>query len=188
MARSIKEAGLNLLTFDDFFLAHVDVVAHDDHTRKSRSRFRRRTKTQASFSTELAALAFTFGLVAFSPMLLRTHRWPCRINRSGMFARGARTSRLSEYAASEGSYESCRYPAPTIQLSDAIGRFPRDAFDGSPTAAHDLAEPHAIVLLGTGDFAADPDQSGPATAVIVNDTPYLVDLGADRAARKGRRC
>ena len=35
-----------------------------------------------------------------------------------------------------------------------------------------------IVLLGTGDPAADPDQSGPATAVIVNDTPYLVDLGA----------
>src|SRR5437870_1241610 len=35
-----------------------------------------------------------------------------------------------------------------------------------------------IVLLGTGDPAADPDQSGPATAVIVNGTPYLVDLGA----------
>src|SRR5437868_8321910 len=35
-----------------------------------------------------------------------------------------------------------------------------------------------VVLLGTGDPAADPDQSGPATAVIVNDTPYLVDLGA----------
>jgi len=32
-----------------------------------------------------------------------------------------------------------------------------------------------IVLLGTGDPAADPDQSGPATAVIVNDTPYLVE-------------
>ena len=35
-----------------------------------------------------------------------------------------------------------------------------------------------IVLLGTGDPAADPDQSGPATAVVVNDTPYLVDCGA----------
>ena len=38
--------------------------------------------------------------------------------------------------------------------------------------------PTQIVLLGTGDPAADPDQSGPATAVIVNDTPYLVDFGA----------
>lgn len=34
-----------------------------------------------------------------------------------------------------------------------------------------------IVLLGTGNPAADPDRSGPATAVVVNDTPYLVDFG-----------
>src|SRR5262245_1458489 len=35
-----------------------------------------------------------------------------------------------------------------------------------------------VVLLGTGDPAIDPDQSGPATAVVVDDTPYLVDFGA----------
>jgi ribonuclease Z len=34
------------------------------------------------------------------------------------------------------------------------------------------------VLLGTGTPPADPDRSGPASAVIVNDTPYLVDFGA----------
>ncbi len=34
-----------------------------------------------------------------------------------------------------------------------------------------------IVLLGTGNPAADPDRSGPATAIVVNDTPYLVDFG-----------
>src|SRR5712692_5710698 len=34
-----------------------------------------------------------------------------------------------------------------------------------------------IVLLGTGNPPADPDRSGPATAVVVNDTPYLVDFG-----------
>jgi ribonuclease BN (tRNA processing enzyme) len=34
-----------------------------------------------------------------------------------------------------------------------------------------------VVLLGTGNPAADPDRSGPATAVVVNDTPYLVDFG-----------
>src|SRR5258708_27388793 len=33
-------------------------------------------------------------------------------------------------------------------------------------------------LLGTGNPPADPDRSGPATAVVVNDTPYLVDFGA----------
>src|SRR4029077_1001629 len=35
-----------------------------------------------------------------------------------------------------------------------------------------------IVLLGTGNPPADPDRSGPATAVVVNGTAYLVDFGA----------
>lgn len=35
-----------------------------------------------------------------------------------------------------------------------------------------------IVLLGTGTPNPDPDRSGPAVAIIVNGTPYLVDCGA----------
>ncbi len=35
-----------------------------------------------------------------------------------------------------------------------------------------------IVFLGTGNPNADPDRSGPALAIVVNDTPYLVDCGA----------
>ena len=34
-----------------------------------------------------------------------------------------------------------------------------------------------IVLLGTGTPRPDPARSGPATAILVNDTPYLVDFG-----------
>src|SRR5262245_53828466 len=34
-----------------------------------------------------------------------------------------------------------------------------------------------VVLLGTGTPNADPDRSGPAVAVVVNDTPYVVDCG-----------
>jgi ribonuclease BN (tRNA processing enzyme) len=34
-----------------------------------------------------------------------------------------------------------------------------------------------VVLLGTGAPAPDPDHSGPATAIVVNDTAYLIDLG-----------
>jgi ribonuclease BN (tRNA processing enzyme) len=34
-----------------------------------------------------------------------------------------------------------------------------------------------IVLLGTGTPGADPERSGPATAIVVDDTPYLVDFG-----------
>lgn len=34
-----------------------------------------------------------------------------------------------------------------------------------------------VVMLGTGTPNADPERSGPAVAVVVNDTPYLVDFG-----------
>ena len=45
-------------------------------------------------------------------------------------------------------------------------------------------------MLGTGNPPADPDRSGPATAIVVNGTPYLVDFGAGRRAARqvgGRR-
>ena len=48
-----------------------------------------------------------------------------------------------------------------------------------------------IVLLGTGTPQMDPDRSGPATAIIVDDTAYLIDMGpgvvrrAAAAAAKG---
>jgi ribonuclease Z len=34
-----------------------------------------------------------------------------------------------------------------------------------------------VVLLGTGNPAPIPERSGPATAIVVNDTAYLVDFG-----------
>ncbi len=48
-----------------------------------------------------------------------------------------------------------------------------------------------VVLLGTGSPPADPLRSGPATAIVVNDASYLIDLGpgvvrrAAAAAEKG---
>ena len=35
-----------------------------------------------------------------------------------------------------------------------------------------------VVMLGTGTPRPDPNRSGPATAIVVNETPYLVDFGA----------
>jgi len=34
-----------------------------------------------------------------------------------------------------------------------------------------------VVLLGTGTPVPDPDRSGPATAIVVGDSAYLVDVG-----------
>jgi ribonuclease BN (tRNA processing enzyme) len=35
----------------------------------------------------------------------------------------------------------------------------------------------SIVLLGTGTPNADPDRSGPSVAIVVDQTPYIVDFG-----------
>lgn len=45
-----------------------------------------------------------------------------------------------------------------------------------PTPA--TGSPTKVVLLGTGNPAPLPDRSGPATAIVVNGHPYLVDFGA----------
>ena len=45
---------------------------------------------------------------------------------------------------------------------------------------HDTASANGstrVVMLGTGTPLPDPDRSGPATAIVVNGTPYLVDFG-----------
>src|SRR5580704_6417322 len=48
-----------------------------------------------------------------------------------------------------------------------------------PTS-HPPSQPTArtrVVLLGTGTPVPDPDRSGPATAIVVDDSAYLVDFG-----------
>src|ERR1041384_1606683 len=63
----------------------------------------------------------------------------------------------------------------------------------SQVPEHEPSDKHStqIVLLGTGTPNADPDRSGPSVAIVVNDTPYLVDFGpgvvrrAAAAYRKG---
>jgi ribonuclease BN (tRNA processing enzyme) len=34
-----------------------------------------------------------------------------------------------------------------------------------------------VVMLGTGTPRPDPNRSGPATVIVANDTPYLIDFG-----------
>ena len=47
-----------------------------------------------------------------------------------------------------------------------------------------------FVLLGTGTPNAEPDRSGPAAAVVVNETPYLIDFGPGivRRANAAAQC
>ena len=46
-----------------------------------------------------------------------------------------------------------------------------------------------VVLLGTGTPVPDPDRAGPATAIVIGDSTYLVDFGRGvvrRAEAAGR--
>ena len=54
------------------------------------------------------------------------------------------------------------------------------------TTRNTSAQSTKIVLLGTGTPSPDPDRSGPATAVVVNGTPYLIDFGPGAGVQGGR--
>src|SRR5260370_38217293 len=52
---------------------------------------------------------------------------------------------------------------------------------GFPAQQRQVTQPVTrtqIVLLGTGNPPADPDRSGPATAIVVSGTQYLIDFSA----------
>jgi putative transposase len=71
VAKSLEEAGLELLTFYDFPKPMWKSLRTTNTLENLNREFRRRTKTQASFSTEDAALILLYGLVAFGQIQLR---------------------------------------------------------------------------------------------------------------------
>ena len=71
VARSLEEAGLDLLTFYAFPKSMWKSLRTTNALENLNREFRRRTKTQASFSTETAAVTLLFGLVAFGQIVLR---------------------------------------------------------------------------------------------------------------------
>lgn len=72
VARSIEEAGLELLTFYAFPKAMWRALRTTNPLENLNREFRRRTKTQASFGGEAAALTLLYGLVAFGQ--IRMHK------------------------------------------------------------------------------------------------------------------
>src|SRR5215212_2697605 len=68
---------------------------------------------------------------------------------------------------------NCVRALPMIGAAALIG-----IFQPGHSAKAQPQSPTQIVMLGTGTPSPDPDRSGPATAVVVNGTAYLVDVGA----------
>jgi len=71
VAKSLEEAGHQLLTFYDFPKPMWKSLRTTNSIENLNREFRRRTKTQASFSTEDAALTLLYGLVAFGQITMR---------------------------------------------------------------------------------------------------------------------
>ncbi len=71
VVRSIEEAGEHLLTFYEFPRALWKSTRTTNAVENLNREFRRRTKTQASFTTEESAVALLFGLVASGQIRLR---------------------------------------------------------------------------------------------------------------------
>ena len=71
VARSLEEAGHQLLSFYDFPKPMWKSLRTTNAIENLNREFRRRTKTQASFSTEEAALTLLYGLIAFGQIKMR---------------------------------------------------------------------------------------------------------------------
>lgn len=72
VAKSLEEAGTELLTFYEFPKSMWRSLRTTNPLENLNREFRRRTKTQASFATEEAALTLLYGLVAFGQ--IRFHK------------------------------------------------------------------------------------------------------------------
>src|SRR5205085_7952668 len=71
---------------------------------------------------------------------------------------------------------SQRVKIGAILFCGAVALGCAEVFAQSPTPAS-ASSPTELVMLGTGNPAANPERSGPSVAIVVNDTPYLVDCG-----------
>ena len=71
VARSLEEAGTELLTFCEFPKSMWRSLRTTNAMENLNREFRRRTKTQASFSTEHAGVMLLYGLVTFGQIRFR---------------------------------------------------------------------------------------------------------------------
>ena len=71
VARSLEEAGLDLLTFYEYPKSMWKALRSTNAIENLNREFRRRTKTQGSFSTEAAGVTLLWALVAFGQIEMR---------------------------------------------------------------------------------------------------------------------
>lgn len=83
-----------------------------------------------------------------------------------------RIPRKSTFPSHSGLHRLC---VVTVTICIVIGA---SYLAAQQTSDKSVTSKTQIVLLGTGNPFPDPDRSGPATAIVVNGSAYLVDFGA----------
>ena len=69
------------------------------------------------------------------------------------------------------------YLLTSLSVVGGLGLLEHDDSSWALAANRQAANGTRVVLLGTGTPGAEPDRSGPATAIVVGDRAYLVDFG-----------
>jgi ribonuclease BN (tRNA processing enzyme) len=64
-----------------------------------------------------------------------------------------------------------------LLMTILLTAFAREEFSQNVEPPSPVESKTRVVLLGTGTPNADPDRSGPSVAIVVNDTPYIIDFG-----------
>src|ERR1700675_3810534 len=75
-----------------------------------------------------------------------------------------------------GSRPHLRRASAAMKAKQRVSMGNRQSIDAAAQPRQVRAKTQ-IVMLGTGTPGPDPVRSGPATAIVVNGTPYLVDFG-----------
>jgi len=105
--------------------------------------------------------------------------WRPEARGSGWMAGRAAAAPRGEHRAIDASAAGA--PAASSGSGRPIRALPTGGTAAVPQGAAAASLPPAprtrLVLLGTGTPNAEPDRSGPALAVIVDDTAYVVDVG-----------
>jgi len=71
----------------------------------------------------------------------------------------------------------CQFFFPVMVLFFFVTQAKTQAKSNITDSVKQISTKTKIVLLGTGNPAIDPERSGPATAIIVNGTAYIIDMG-----------
>ena len=87
-----------------------------------------------------------------------------------------------------GAHRLLAYVLIALSVATGVGLPNLDGTPPALAAGLQTTNGTRVVLLGTGTPGAEPDRSGPSTAVVVGGRAYLVDFGPRRGPTGLQSC